>query len=136
MRFTLRSIILCCVALGSVGCEAVYFRGPLLDFIGPTVAVAVPTGGGVVNAGQAALLNGSSSYLQMGSGTRIGATEAGFTFAWTVASTPAGAVAPTLANDNSTQPTFTATTTGRYTVELAVTDGTNSGTSSVTIDVL
>ena len=136
MRFTLRSILVCLVTLGSVGCQAVYFRGPILDFIGPTQAVAVATGGGVYNSGQPASLDGSASFLRMGSGSSIGATAAGFTFAWTVTSTPASAVAPTLTNDSSSNPTFTATTSGTYTVGLTVTDGTNTGTATVTIVVL
>lgn len=136
MRFILRSIFLSCVVLGTAGCEAVYFRGPILDFIGPTRAVAVATGGGSYNSGQAALLDGSSSFLLMGSGSMVGSSAAGFTFAWAVASTPPAAVAPTLMNDTSSHPTFTATTSGAYTVELTVTDGTNTGTALVSIDIL
>ncbi len=136
MRIALRCIILGSVMLGSVGCQAVYFRGSILDFIGPTRAVAVASGGGVYNSGQPASLDGSESFLLLGSGSTIGATAAGFTFAWAVASTPAAAVAPTLTNDSSSNPTFTATTSGTYTVGLTVTDGTNTGTALVTIEVL
>ena len=127
MRFTLRSILVCLVTLGSVGCQAVFFRNPILDFIGPTVAVAVPTGGGVVNPGQTVLLNGSASFLQFGSGNRVGSQAAGFTYAWVISSTPASAATPTLANANSSQSNFTATTTGLYVLTLTVSDGTNTG---------
>lgn len=118
------------------GCTLPYFRGPILNLLGPTTAVAVAEPNAAVNSGQSVLIDGTGSFVTLGSGTTRSALTAGLTFAWTVASTPAGAVAPTLTNANSSQATFTATTVGTYTVQLMVSDGTNTGTSLVTIEVL
>lgn len=118
------------------GCTVAFVGDDILNAIGPTTAVAVPTPSGTANAGQGFLLNGSGSFLQMGSGATQSATAAGFTYLWEVTATPAGAVQPTLLNTTSSQATFTGTTLGSYTVRLTVTDGTNTGASSVTIAII
>ncbi len=124
------------VAMPQFGCTIPFFSGPILDFLGPTSAVAVAEPDAVVNSGQAVTLDGSASFLSLGSGSTRSAQTAGFTFAWTVAATPAAAVPPTLTNANSSQVTFTGTTPGSYTVQLMVSDGVFAGTTSVRIEVL
>ncbi len=106
-----------------------------LDAIGPTTVVAVAESTTAVNPGQSVLLEGSNSYVQLGSGTTISATSAGLTYAWVVTQ-PAGGGDGALQNADSSQPTFTATTAGTYTVTLTATDtAARTGTSSVSITV-
>jgi len=126
--------IAACAPLAT-GCTNAFFSTQILDFIGPNTAVAVINGPIVANSGQAVVLNGNSSYLQSGSGSRTDAITAGFTFLWEVTTIPGGAVAPTLTDANSSQPTFTATTAGAYVVTLTVSNGVESGASTVAIQV-
>jgi hypothetical protein len=124
------------LAFVSTGCTNAFFREPILDAIGPTTAVAVPGPDQVANAGQAVLLDGSSSFLLLGSGNTVAASEAGFGYAWTVEATPANAVQPGLANSNTSQTIFSGTTPGVYTISLTVSDGVHTGSSVVFINVL
>ncbi len=119
-----------------VGCTVAFLSDEILNAIGPTTAVAVASTSGTANAGQGFVLNGGSSFLQFGSGSTPSATAAGFTYLWELTATPAGAVQPTLANTTSSQLTFTGTTLGTYTVRLTVTDGTNTGSSSASIEII
>ncbi len=106
-----------------------------LDAIGPTTVVAVAESSNAANSGQAILLEGSNSFVQLGSGTTISATTAGLTYAWVVTQ-PDGGGDGVLQNADSSQPTFTATTAGIYTVTLTATDtALRAGTSSVIITV-
>jgi len=131
----LRCLLLAgCLPLAT-GCTNAFFADQILDFIGPNTAVAVIDGPIVVNSGQSVVLNGNGSYLQSGSGSRTNAVNAGFTFLWEVTQIPTGAVDPTLTNANTSQPTFTATTTGVYTVQLTVSNSLDTGASTVTIQV-
>ena len=115
-----------------------------LDAIGPTTVVAVAESSNAVNPGQSVLLDGSNSFVQLGSGSTISATEAGLTYFWEIT----GSVRVegeeevevvgdgVLQNEDSSQPTFTATVPATYTVELAATDTEQrEGVSSVTITV-
>jgi hypothetical protein len=129
-----------CVTLHG-GCAVDLLRDPILDFIGPTYAVAVPESSGVANAGQAMLLSGAGSYLLLGSGNAVAAADADtFTYSWSVTDQP-GAPDPTFDNTDTSQPTFTATLPGTYTITLTVTgrrlatDPLVTGASSITIEV-
>ena len=132
---TLRCLaLLGCLPLAT-GCTAVFFESQILDFIGPTTVVAVTGNPIVANPGQSVLLDGTSSYQQSGSGSRIDSISAGFTFLWEVTQTPAGAVVPTLTNPTSSRPSFTATTAGIYVITLTVSNSVGSDTSSETVQV-
>jgi len=131
--------LLCLMMLGcaplATGCTNAFFSEQILDFVGPTTAVAVPGNPLVINSGQTVLLNGSSSYQQYGSGRTEDAVSAGFTFLWEVTAIPTGAVAPTLTNETTSQPSFTATTIGSYVLTLTVTNTNDTGSNTLTIQV-
>lgn len=135
----LKNRLLCLLILGcaplATGCTNAFFADQILDFVGPTTAVAVPGNPVVANSGQTVLLNGSGSYQQYGSGRTENSVTAGFTFLWEVTQTPSGAVAPTLTNETTSQASFTATTVGTYVVTLTVANSIDTGSSSVTIQV-
>lgn len=127
-------MMLACAPLAT-GCTNAFFADQILDFVGPTTAVAVAGNPIVANSGQTVTLDGSNSYQQYGSGRTIDAVSAGFTFLWEVTTIPTGAVAPTLTNATSSQPTFTATTVGTYVVTLTVANSIDTGSGTVTIQV-
>ncbi|MFH1418416.1 MAG: hypothetical protein ABII12_09055 [Planctomycetota bacterium] len=113
-----------------------------LDAIGPITVVAVAESSNAANPGQSILLNGSNSFVQLGSGSTISATEAGLTYAWEITEVldADGEVEllgdGVLQNADSSQPTFTATTPGEYTITLTVADtAEREGVSFVTITV-
>lgn len=135
----LNNRLLCLMMLASAplatGCTNAFFADQILDYVGPTTAVAVAGNPVVANSGQTVLLNGSGSFQQYGSGRTIDAVSAGFTFLWEVTQTPSGAVAPTLTNETTSQASFAATTVGTYVVTLTVANSIDTDSSSVTIQV-
>lgn len=129
----LTSWIVPTLMLLQIGCVQVFYQDAILDLIGPTVIVASAGPDSIVNSGQAVVLDASGSFLQTGSGSTVGAIEAGFSFSWEVVDAPAGAAAPTLLNADASQCTFSATTAGAYSVQVTVTDGVRQGRATVTI---
>jgi len=127
------AMILGLAAVAASGCTNAFFRQPILDLIGPTTAVADAGNNQSAASGQGVILNGSGSYLLYGSGRKDDAVTANFTFLWEVTTVPSGAVAPTLTNAGTSQATFTGTTAGTYVVTLTVSNGTQTGTDTVTI---
>lgn len=127
-------MMLVCAPLAT-GCTNAFFREQILDFVGPTTAVAVAGSPITADSGQTVTLDGSNSFQQYGSGRTIDAVSAGFTFLWEVTTIPNGAIAPTLTNATSSQPTFTATTVGTYVITLTVANSIDTGSSTVTIQV-
>lgn len=126
--------VVACAPLAT-GCTNAFFSDQILDFIGPNTAVAVPGNPLVIDSGQTVVLDGSNSYMQDGSGTRFDSVSAGFTFLWEVTTVPTGAVAPTLTNETTSQPSFTATTAGTYVLTLTVTNSLDTGSNFLTIQV-
>lgn len=128
----------CLLALSAGGCNVSMITDAVLLFsIAPQVFVVIGSNQ-IVNPGQAAQLDASSTVIVLGNGQVAAPTQANLAFTWVIEQAfdratnqpiDVGGTGATLTNANTTNPTFMSPTSADYTIRCTASNGLLTGSN-------